>query len=227
MAEAPTLTIRRDWPRPSEAQLAAFRDAPTGWVVDAQGRRGALHHGIRVLTQASRILGAALPVWSRGRDNLAPYAALAVAKPGDVLVIATEDFEMASVTGDIMVGMARNGGIVGVVTDGMVRDVPGLDAVGIPVFARGVSPNSPQKDGPGTIGLPVVIGGLAIGPGDLIVADGDGVVVVPREAIAAVTAGLEEVRAKEAQMDAAVGSGAKQPGWLAGRLSRPDIRFLD
>ena len=59
MAEAPTLTIRRDWPRPSDADLAAFRDAPTGWVVDAQGRRGALHHGIRVLTRATRILGAA------------------------------------------------------------------------------------------------------------------------------------------------------------------------
>lgn len=227
MPEAPTLTIRRDWPRPSAAELAAFRDAPTGWVVDAQGRRGALHHGIRVLTKTSRILGTALPVWSRGRDNLAPYAALAFAKPGDVLVIATEDYEAASVTGDIMVGMARNAGIVGVVTDGMVRDVPGLDAVGIPVFARGVSPNSPQKDGPGTIGLPVVLGGLAVGPGDLILADDDGVVVVPREAVGSVAAALDEVRAKEAQMDAAVQSGAKQPSWLAERLARPDIRFVD
>lgn len=227
MAEAPTLTIRRDWPRPSDADLAAFRDAPTGWVVDAQGRRGALHHGIRVLTRAARILGTALPVWSRGRDNLAPYAALAFARPGDVLVIATEDYEAASVTGDIMVGMARNAGVVGVVTDGVVRDVPGLDAVGIPVFARGVSPNSPQKDGPGTIGLPVAIGGMAIGPGDLILADGDGVVVVPFATIATVAAALDEVRAKEAQMDAAVQAGVKQPGWLAERLSRPDIRYVD
>src|SRR5690606_26363629 len=132
-------------------------------------------------------------VWAGARDNLAPYAALAFAKPGDVLVIATEDYEPASVSGDIMVGMARNAGVAGVVTDGMVRDIPGLDAVGIPVFARGVSPNSPQKDGPGTIGLPVVIGGLAIGPGDLIAADGDGVVVVPRETIAATAAALAEV----------------------------------
>lgn len=227
MADTPTLTIRRDWPRPTAAELAAFAEAPTGWVVDAQGRRGALHHSIRALTKASRILGVALPVLTRARDNLAPYAALAVAKPGDVLVIATDEYEAASVTGDVMVGMARNAGIAGVVTDGLVRDVPGLDAVGIPVFARGVSPNSPQKDGPGTIGLPVVLGGLAIGPGDLIVADGDGVVVVPRESIGAVGAGLAEVRAKEAQMDAAVQAGAARPGWLAERLARPDIRFLD
>jgi 4-hydroxy-4-methyl-2-oxoglutarate aldolase len=227
MAEAPTLTIRRDWPRPSPAELAAFREAPTGWVVDAQGRRGALHHGIRVLTRASRILGTALPVWSRGRDNLAPYAALAFARPGDVLVVATEDYEAASVAGDILLGMARNAGIAGLVTDGVVRDVPGLDAVGIPVFARGVSPNSPQKDGPGTIGLPVVLGGLAVGPGDLVLADGDGVVVVPRAGLGAVAAALEEVRAKEAQMDAAVQSGATQPAWVPERLSRADIRFVD
>lgn len=227
MAEAPALTIRRDWPRLTEAQRAAFAEAPTSWVVDAQARRGALHHSIRALTKAARIVGSALPVWSRGRDNLAPYAALSVAKPGDVLVIATEAYEAASVTGDIMVGMARNAGIVGVVTDGVVRDVPGLDGVGLPVFARGVSPNSPQKDGPGTVGLAVVLGGLTVSPGDLVVADGDGVVIVPFATIDAVAAELAQVRAKEAQMDDAVRSGAKAPGWLAERLSRADVWFVD
>ncbi len=227
MAEAPTLTIRRDWPRPDTGALAAFRDVPTGWVVDAQGRRGALDHGIRCLTRASRILGAALPVWSRGRDNLAPYAALAFAKPGDVLIVATDDCVSASVAGDILLGMARNGGVAGMVTDGVVRDVPGLDAVGIPVFARGVSPNSPQKDGPGTIGLPIAIGGVLVSPGDLVVADGDGVVIVPLSGISAVVAALAEVRAKEAQMDAAVAGGATRPGWLAERLARADIGFVD
>lgn len=227
MAEAPTLTIRRDWPRPDHSALAAFRDVPTGWAVDAQGRRGALDHGIRPVTKASRILGAALPVWSRGRDNLAPYAALAFARPGDVLIIATDDYVSASVAGDILLGMARNGGIAGLVTDGVVRDVPGLDAVGIPVFARGVSPNSPQKDGPGTIGLPIAVGGVAVSAGDLVLADGDGVVIVPLSALAAVIAALAEVRAKEAQMDAGVASGATQPAWLAERLARPDIVFMD
>lgn len=227
MADAPTLTIRRDWPRPAASAIAAFRDVPTGWAVDAQARRGALDHGIRVVTKSARILGAALPVWSRGRDNLAPYAALAFAKPGDVLVVATDDCVSASVAGDILLGMARNGGVVGLVTDGVVRDVAGLDAVGIPVFARGISPNSPQKDGPGTIGLPIAIGGVAVAPGDLVVADGDGVVIVPLAAIAAVTASLAEVRAKEAQMDAAVAGGATRPGWLAERLACPDIGFVD
>ncbi|GIX11865.1 RraA family protein [Elioraea sp.] len=227
MADAPALTIRRDWPRPSEAERAAFRDAPTGWVVDAQGRRGALDHRIRPVTRATRILGVALPVWSRGGDNLAPYAALRFARPGDVLMVATEAFETASVAGDILVGMARNAGIVGCITDGVVRDIPGLDAVGIPVFARGVTPNSPQKDGPGTIGLPIVLGGVTVAPGDLIVADGDGVVVVPRATLAVVGAELAAIARKEAEMDATVQAGAKEPGWLAERLSRPDVRFVD
>lgn len=227
MADAPTLTIRRDWPRPSEVTLAAFRDAPTGWVADSQGRRGALHHSIRPITKATRIIGSALPVWSRARDNLAPYAALAFAKPGDVLIVAAEEYESASIAGDILTGMARNSGVVGFVTDGIVRDIPGLEETGLPVFARGVSPSSPQKDGPGTIGLPIAIGGVAVGPGDLIVADGDGVMVVPYATIETVIAALEVVRGKEAQMDEAVRAGAKQPGWLAERLARPDVRFVD
>jgi 4-hydroxy-4-methyl-2-oxoglutarate aldolase len=227
MAEAPTLTIRRDWPRPTERDRAAFHDAPTGWVVDAQARRGALDHRIRCITRAARIVGAALPVWSRGQDNLAPYAALAVAKPGDVLVVATDACAVASVAGDILLGMARNGGVAGFVTDGLVRDIPGLDAVGLPVFARGVSPNSPQKDGPGTIGLPVVIGGVTVAPGDLVIADGDGVVIVPLATCGAVAEALAAVRGKEAAMDQAVVAGAAMPGWLAARLARPDIAFVE
>src|SRR3989337_453245 len=104
----------------------------------------------------------------RARDTLAPYAALAFARPGDVLVVAADAYEGASVAGDILLGMAKNKGIAALVTDGMVRDVEGLNAVGIPVFARGLSPNSPYKDGPGEIGLPVALGGMSIDPGDLI-----------------------------------------------------------
>lgn len=227
MAEAPTLTIRRDWPRPSESERAPFRDASTGWVADAQARRGAIDHRIRCVTKTAHILGAALPVWSRGQDNFAPYAALAYAKPGDVLVLATGECETAAVAGDILLGMARNCGIAGFVTDGIVRDIPGLEALGMAVFARGVSPNSPQKDGPGTIGLPIVLGGVAVAPGDLVVADGDGVVIVPRDTIGMVATALAEVREKEAKMDAAVASGAKVPAWLEARLARPDIAFVD
>jgi len=227
MAEPAQLKIRRDFPRPSAEALASFRNAPTGWVVDAQGRRGALPHWIRPLSKAVRFVGTALTVRTRPVDNLAPYAALKFAKPGDVLVVAVDGSDTASVVGDILLGMARNAGIVACVTDGVVRDIDGINQVGLPTFARGLSPNSPFKDGPGEVGFPVQLGGVAINPGDLLVGDIDGVVMVPREDIAVVGAELSQIAEKERAMEAAVAGGAKYPAWLDGVLSGDRVRFVD
>jgi 4-hydroxy-4-methyl-2-oxoglutarate aldolase len=196
-------------------------------VVDANGRRGALDYRIRPITRAMRFAGVALTVHSRARDNLAAYAAIAYAKRGDVLVVAADAYEEASVAGDILLGMAKNKGVIALVTDGMVRDVDGLNAVGIPVFARGLTPNSPYKDGPGTIGLPVALGGVAVDAGDLIVGDQDGLVVVARAALEAVAAALDEVKGKEAKMDELVRKGATVPPWMEQTLEEKGVRFVD
>jgi 4-hydroxy-4-methyl-2-oxoglutarate aldolase len=227
MAEPATLTIRRDFPRPDRALIDAFAGVPSGYVVDALGRTGALHWTIRAITKTASFVGPALTVRSRGRDNLAPWAAIEFAKPGDILVVATGANEEASVIGDLLAGMARNRGIAGIVTDGLVRDVPGLNEVGLPVFARGVTPNSPFKTGPGAIGTPIDVMGAHIGPGDLIVADSDGVVVVPAGGLAAAAAELANIRAKEAAMDARVRAGDTAPAWLPGFMKTADIRYLD
>lgn len=225
MAET-RLTIRRTFPRLPAEVVAAFREIPTGWAVDAQDRRGALDVSIRPLCGALSIAGTALTVQSAARDNLAPYAALRYARPGDVLVIATGGWLGGSVAGDILAGMARNAGIAAIVTDGLVRDIQGLREVGLPIFARGLSPNSPGKTGPGSVGLPVSLGGEVVTPGDLVLADEDGVVVVPREQAETVLAAIEGVRAKEARMEAAVQAGARAPDWLDGVLEG-EVRFLD
>jgi len=180
MVEPAPLTVRRDWPRLDASTLTAFKDAPTGFVVDAIGRAGALDHRIRPVWEGPHFVGSALPVWTTARDNLAPYAAIKFAKRGDVMLIATGAYEGAAVIGDVIIGMMRNAGIVAAVTDGLVRDVQGIVDVGIPVYARGLTPNSPFKHGPGTIGLPIAIGGQTVQAGDLVVGDRDGVVVVPR-----------------------------------------------
>ena len=225
MAEPAQLRIRRDFPRPSAAEISPFESAPTGWVVDAQGRRGALPHWIRPLTTVARFIGPALTVRSRPVDNLAPYAALKYARQGDVLVVATDGSESASVMGDILLAIARNAGIVAAVTDGLVRDIAGINRVGIPTFARGLTPNSPLKDGPGEVGYPVTLGGIVIEPGDLVVGDIDGVVVVPRANLASVGAELAVVAEKEARMEAAVAAGARYPSWLDEALASPRVRF--
>ena len=228
MASAePALTIRRSFPRPDPALVQALTGVAVGWVVDAMGRQGAIDHRIRSIGAAAAFTGVALTVRSRARDNLAAWAAIDHATPGDVIVIETGDYEQASVVGDAWLGVARNKGVVACVTDGLVRDVDGIDAVGTPVFARGVSPNSPFKDGPGEIGLSVVIGGLAVHSGDILVGDKNGVAVVPRERAAEIVARLAAVAAKEAEMDEAIRAGTKSATWVQATIAAKGVRFVD
>ena len=223
----PALTVRKSFARPEPGDVAAFRGVQTGYVVDARGRKGALDHRIRPLSDNKAFCGVAVTVQTRPRDNLACWAAFQACRPGDVLVIACNAYEEASVIGDVFVAMAKNNGIVACVTDGMVRDIAGINDVGIPVFARGLTPNSPFKDGPGEIGLAVAIGGVTVTSGDILVGDRDGLVVVPRAEIAAVREQLEAVRAKEATMEAGVRSGERSPPWLADALQAKGVRYLD
>ena len=226
-AAEPALTVRRVFPRPDPAHVRALTGVAVGWVVDAMGRQGALDHRIRPIGVAAAFTGVALAVRSRARDNLAPWASIDYAEPGDVIVIETGDYEQASVIGDAWLGVAHNKGVVACVTDGLVRDVDGIAAVGIPVFARGVSPNSPFKDGPGEIGLSVVIGGLAVHSGDILVGDRNGVVVVPRERAAEIVARLADVAAKEAAMDEAIRAGASSAAWVQATIAAKGVRFVD
>jgi len=221
------LMIRRNFERPEERLIAPFRSASTGNICDAQGRVGALDYRIKPISKRSSFIGVALTVKTVPKDNLAPWAAIDVAEPGDVIVIATgEDFD-TSVIGNIYVGMACNKGVAAIVTDGVVRDIAGIEAVGIPVFAMGVSPNSPWKNGPGTIGFPIVIGGVAVNPGDIVVGDSDGVVIVPRIKAAEVAEELKAVLAKEAEMEARLKAGDVLPGWLAEAYKTKGVRYVD
>jgi 4-hydroxy-4-methyl-2-oxoglutarate aldolase len=113
------------------------------------------------------------------------------------------------------------------VTDGLVRDIDGLNAVGIPVFAQGLSPNSPHKDGPGEIGMSVTIGGVIVESGDVIVGDENGVVVVARDAAERVAAAIGEVAAKESTMDEWVKEGRTRPPWLDPILESNAVQHLD
>jgi 4-hydroxy-4-methyl-2-oxoglutarate aldolase len=226
-AQESALIIRRNFDRPSAELLQAFAGVPTGNVCDSQGRIGALDYRIKPVSAAVSFCGCALPVDAGPRDNLAAWAALEVARPGDVILIRTGEFCESSVIGDVFAGMARNGGVVAIVTDGVVRDVPGIDAVGIPVFARGVSPNSPWKNGPGRVGLPIAIGGMTVDAGDIVVGDQDGVVVVPRSAAGAVAEALKGVLAKEVTMDKGVKAGLVVPGWLEEARRVKGVTYLD
>ncbi len=228
LEDPPILTISRRIARPDPALLAAFRDVPTGFVVDSMEGRGALDHRIKPVDPDKAVfVGVALTCQCGPGDNLAILGAISVAEAGDVIVAAADGFLGLAVMGDRVAGMARNRGAVGLVTDGAVRDTPGIRAVGLPCFAGGVTPNSCAASGPGTVGLPVVIGGIAVASGDLLIADCDGVVVVPRARIAAIGARVREVAAAETAMDERVVAGLAMPGRITELERAGKIRFLD
>lgn len=221
------LRIRRNFPRPDPATLAAFRDVATGPVCDSQGRIGAIDHMIKPVTAARRMVGTAVVVKMGPKDNLGAWAALELVQPGDVIVLATGSFADCAVVGDVYVGMARNAGAAGVVTDGLVRDIPGIDAVGIPVFARGVSPNSPWKNGPAEVGMSATLGGVTVTSGDMVVADQDGVVIVALQNTAEILANLAQVLEKEEAMGRAVAEGKAVPDWLDEAKTRLGVEYVD
>lgn len=221
------LVIRRDFKRPDTATVASFAGQATGPVVDAMGRRGALSPALKAVTSKDRFCGPALTVWTAPRDNLAPYSALAFAKPGDVLVIQVGGPDEVAIFGDIAIGMAKNAGVAAVVTDGYVRDRESLEAIGIPVIAAGLTPNSPFKNGPGEIGGTVAIGGVAVEAGDILIGDADGVAVVPWRDAAATRERLDKVLAKEAEMERVVAGGAARPAWIDDVLTGEGVIYVD
>ena len=213
--DPPLLQIRRRFARPDAALVAKFAHVPTEHLADAMGGRGALDYRIKPLAPASSVLvGVALTCQCGPADNLALFAALATAQPGDILVAATDGFTATAVTGDLLVGMAKNRGIRGVVTDGLARDLAGILAVGLPVYCAGITANSPVRNGPGTVGLPVVLGGATVASGDLVIGDNDGIVIVPRDQIGAVLKKLPDIRAAEAALEAKVKGGLEVPDFI-------------
>ena len=226
--EPPLLQIRRGFARPDAAVLARFANVQTEHLVDAMDGRGALDYGVKALDPArATFVGSAVTCQCGPGDNLAIGAALSLIQPGDVIVAATDAFSGVAVVGRRIAGMAKNRGAVAIVTDGLVRDAPGVRATGLPVFCRGVTPNSAYATGPGTVGQPAVIGGVTVQSGDIVVGDGDGVVVVPRRRIDEVLIRLEAVRAREADLAAKLAAGLGVPRRVTELLASPQVRYLD
>ena len=192
--------------------------------------RGAMEHRIRLLegfSKESRLLGTALTCHCGPGDNLGLFGAVAEAQPGDVIVAATDSFEGTCLTGDLLMGMARNSKVAGLVTDGLVRDPEGIRQVGLPVFCRGVTPNSPVRNGPGTIGFPVVVGGVKVESGDIIAADSEGVVVIPQKELAGVLQRIPEIQSAEKRTEQAVDEGMKMLDSVRELLNSDKVEYVE
>lgn len=222
-----SVTVHRNIERIDDEFISSVSKYPTGYFTDIQGRRGGLDFDIHPMFNALPVYGTAVTVKTVPDDNLSPYVALEILKPGDVLVIANGGWTGSAVVGDLIVGMYRNAGVTAIVTDGLVRDIQGLERCGVPVFARGISANSPQKFGPGEIGGEVVIGGVKICTGDLIVGDRDGIVCLPTRYFTTARAALEKVVAKECHFEEAVAQGMRSPPWVEEIVATDTVTFVD
>jgi len=199
--------------------VAKAKEFQAAILADVAGRRGTLHGRIRALDPSMKIAGPAFTVEVRPGDNLMIHAAIALAKPGDVLVVDGKGDQTCALMGTIMMNQCRAAGIAGVVLDAAVRDSLEIREMQYPVFSVGTNPNGPTKFVPGRINHPICAGGIAISPGDLIVADADGVVVLEREKAAAMLPLAVKKEADEkARIDAIRTKGAGSAGWLDAAL---------
>ena len=178
-------------PRLDASLVGAFRGLASSNVADAMGRFGFMDPGIQSRSGLP-LCGLAITVNARPGDNLMVHKALQLAEPGDIVVVSTNGNTTSAVFGELMCRTAIARGLGGLVVDGAIRDAQGMTALGFPAFSRTVTPGSCDKDGPGEINVPVSCGGVAVHPGDIVVGDRDGIVVVPRPDAADV---LELVRA--------------------------------
>jgi regulator of RNase E activity RraA len=216
MHPGPGLRIREEVQRPDAEVVAGFRAFDTPAISDLMNRLYTMQTGIRLMTDASfRLVGTACTVKVYPGDNLMVHKALDVARPGDVVVVDTSNSAMTAVLGDLISTKARHRGIAGFVVDGLVRDLPAIQALGdFPVFARGLTPIGPLHRGPGEINYPISAGGIVVTPGDIIVGDVNGVVVVPQEISVDLLQRLRAQLAAESDYAAAVGRGEFSNAWV-------------
>jgi regulator of RNase E activity RraA len=211
--------IRRDFERVSPDVVKKASTFAASILADVAGRRGTVDGRIQPLSRTTRLAGPAFTIEIRPGDNLMIHAAMAMAKPGDILVIDGKADRNCALMGSIMLNACKKLGLGGVVLDGAHRDTEELLALGFPVYSVGSNPNGPTKYVPGRINWPISCGGVAVSPGDLVVGDGDGVVVIEREKAEAMLAPAAQKVTDEQQRIADIISGKNlRPKWLEGAL---------
>ncbi len=177
---SPPTSIRVAIERPTRQVIEGFRQLSPTAIADFLDLESVMRHSIRPLwPDMPRIAGPAFTVRTARHDNLMLHAAIYRAEPGDVIVVEAGDDEMAVAGGNVC-AVAQRRGVAGFVVDGVVRDVAEARANGFPLFARGISPIPGGKDGPGEINGAITCAGVRVNPGDVVVGDGEGIVVVPR-----------------------------------------------
>jgi len=212
-------SLHREFERVSPAMVTKASAFAASILADVAGRRGTLDGRITPLSRSTRLAGPAFTVEVRPGDNLMIHAAMALAQPGDVLVVDGKGDRSCALMGEIMITTCKKLGLGGVVIDGAHRDTKDLLALGFPVYSVGSNPKGPTKSVPGRINGPISCGGVTVNPGDLIVGDGDGVVVIERDKVASILApAAQKVTDERVRIEEITSGRNIRPGWLDSAL---------
>ena len=219
--------IHNHMQRPDREIVERFRGLPVANIDDCMNRTAALRQTIRPINKAP-LLGTAFTVKVAEGDNLFFHKAMDMAQPGDVFMIDAGGDPNRSIFGEIMVRYCAKRGIAGIVVDGSIRDSDSIAQMDFPVYARGVTPNGPYKNGPGEIGGVVTVGGIVVHPGDIVVGDADGVIVIRPDEAEELAKKVRAFNDNEAvTMERIANEGVPPRPWVDQKLEAIGVEYVD
>ena len=222
----PGFRIKTGFPRPDKALVEGFRGVPVANIGDNMNRMACMNARIAPMNKAP-LLGCAFTVKVRAGDNLLFHKAIDMAQPGDVVLIDAQNEQSYAITGELMIMWLQRRGVAGLVIDGCIRDVEAVREMDFPVYATGVTPNGPLKEGGGEINFPIMCGGLVVNPGDIIAGDQDGVVVINPADAPSVLEKAKAQHVKETKTMDDIRNLAWDRSWVDIALKAKGCEFID
>lgn len=214
---------------PPKDLIEAYKSLPAANVADCMGRISAMNSEIRLMTKpfSGSMVGPALTIKARPGDNLMLHKALNMIEEGDIIVVSNGGDRSQSLMGEIMAAYAKSKKVGGFVFDSPIRDIDVLYDLGVPIYATGATPGGPFKEGPGEINVPIACGNIHVNPGDIILGDSDGVIVIPRQDAAALLEVAKKFSANDkAKLQAAM-KGASDRSWVEKSLEAKGCKIID
>ena len=228
MSVGKRIYLKREMPDPQ--LVAQFKAIPASNTADVMGRSCAMNPRIRLVSQPKQqmMAGPAFTVKARAGDNLALHAALNFCQEGDVLVVSNEEDGTRALMGEIMMAYLKyTKKVAGIVLDGPIRDIDEIGKWDFPVYCTGTTPGGPYKEGPGELNVPISCGGVSVNPGDIVLADPDGVIVIPRGDAAAVLEDAKKFQAADEAKLAAARNGTANRAWVEKALAEKGFELID
>lgn len=228
MAVGKRIYLKRNMP--DKDVMMQFKTIPASNTCDVMGRNSAMNPRIQLMSSPKdqMMVGPALTVKARGGDNLALHAALNMAQEGDVVVVSNEGDTTRSLIGEVMMAYLRyTKKVAGIILDGPIRDIDEIGKWDFPVYATGTTPGGPYKEGPGEVNVPISCGEISVNPGDIILADPDGIIVIPRKDASQILEDAKKFQAADESKLEAAKNGTAKRDWVEKSLEEKGFEIID